>query len=175
MSTITLADILALLERALTNPENPALIRLAEDQRTVAGLARAYLPREVFAFIDDEAAPHHPPGVAYSTPRALRRPLDLTDPGTAHALIPLLALAHGRDPGPGGRGVRWTGLRDADGQRYGWWLSGDPIVPITEPYYIAYVPEPGGDDLEIVASNIANEPDDLAALVMAVRHVLGQP
>ena len=161
----------------VTLNEYRALIMQAE--RSAVRAAQTVLPRSGALLV---ARDHGYTGLP--RPQAWWRPgdrpyvdavLDLTDPGTAHALIPLLALAHGRDPGPGGRGVRWTGLRDADGQRYGWWLSGDPIVPITEPYYIAYVPEPGGDDLEIVASNIANEPDDLAALVMAVRHVLGQP
>ena len=166
MSTITLADILALLGRALTNPENPALIRLAEDQRTVAGLARAYLPREVFAFIDQEAAPHHPPGVAYSTPRALRRPLDLTDPGTAHAVLITLALALGLDPGPGGRACMW--LREPDS----WTLT----TMRGEVFFVTPLRiRKRGDPRFITAGHIANEPDDLAALVMAVRHVLGQP
>lgn len=80
---ITLADLRALLERALTHAENPAIVRLTD--RTVEGLARAYLPRWL-------------PWVKESRE---------TDPGTAHALLVALALALGLDPGVGGVACAW--------------------------------------------------------------------
>ena len=99
---ITLAHLRALLERALTYTKNPAIVRLTD--RTVEGLARAYLPRWL-------------PWVKESRETALmlewavqvygKATLDLTDPGTAHALMVALALALGLDPGVGGLACAW--------------------------------------------------------------------
>lgn len=78
-------------------------------------------------------------------------------------LIPLLALYHGLDPGPGGMRVAWRPLRAASG-RVGWWLSGDD-----EAVYYVTADDGTADDDEIVDDTIATEPDDLAALVAACK------
>jgi len=161
--TLALAHLRRALERGLTT--NPTLLRLPEQERTVGGLAWAYLPREVFAFIDDEAAPHHPPGLAYSPPGVLRRPLDLTDPGTVHAVLVALALALGLDPGVMGVGASWG--------RFGakaWWLEGDSDAAI-------FVSEGASASSwrVVMAPAVAMEPDPINALTLALLHVLEAP
>lgn len=111
-ATITRAVLRRLLDLALTHTANPALARLPDDQRTVAGLARAYVPWSLYL--------HHPGQVSFCVrvehalwtdgafsallPTML---LDLHDPGAANALLIALALAHGYDPGEAALGVSW--------------------------------------------------------------------
>ena len=140
---ITLADLRALLERALTHAENPAIVRLTD--RTVEGLARAYLPRWL-------------PWVKESRETALmlawavqvygKATLALTDPGTAHALLVALALALGLDPGVGGVACAWFKR-----QLGGYILLSDSANWTFD----------------------AAEPDPFKALALAVRHLLENP
>ena len=163
---ITLAHQRSLLERALTHTENPAIVRLTD--RTVEGLALGYLPRTVwrswvhdgpedFRTVDDMRSAVH-------VDWAGRRTLDLTDPGTAHALLVALALTLGLDPGVGGLGVQWTRFMTA------WQLeAGDR-------FYLFLSPTRTGDDeLGREAATVAAEPDPLKALVLAALHVLEHP
>ena len=140
---ITLADLRALLERALTHAENPAIVRLTD--RTVEGVARAYLPRWL-------------PWVKESRETALmlawavqvygKATLALTDPGTAHALLVALALALGLDPGVGGLACAWFKRT----------LGGYILLSDSTNWTFERA-----------------EPDPLKALTLAVRHVLEHP
>lgn len=128
----TLSDLRRALDQALTHTSNAAILRLPESERTVEGLARAYLPRTIYLLAVD--------GQSYrgaTLPGLLQRweiiappPLDLTDPGTACAVLVALALADGRDPGPLGLGVSFYG-DDANGwtlrtpHGYRWWSRPD--------------------------------------------------
>lgn len=108
----TIGDLADLLEMALTHTSNPALRRI-KDRATIIDIAREYLPRTVWM---DE--PHRRAELdvtlevlTQGEERDGTRPLDLTDPGTAHALLVALTLAMGRDPGEGGLGVSWYRTR----------------------------------------------------------------
>lgn len=110
----------AALTRALGHDaaDNPAIGRLAEPDRTLQGLAKAYLPRvwtlstgrpfwraentRTTLMLDSEAA------------------LDLTDPGTVRAVLTALVLERGGDPGPCGLAASWTRLGLGPGE--GWRL-----------------------------------------------------
>ena len=115
---LTLSHLRRLLDMALAHAENPALDRC---ERTVEGVARAYLPRTVWM-----EAPRRRAEVD-SILECLRwgdeadesRPLDLTDPGTVGAVQVALALALGLDPGVMGLGCLWARGRGA------WWLHID--------------------------------------------------
>ena len=195
---ITLTDLRALLERALTHAENPAIVRLAD--RTVEGLARAYLPRLTWWTIPPAPVAHGMfMGSAFTshadTLDMLRKaPLGevltceaaLTDPGTAHALLVALALALGLDPGVGGIGCSWR----PDGP--GWRLEGVAATLAQrgcvwfeqrDQDQLDDATDPGGGDgpletahtLFLHAPTIAAEPDPIKALALAVRHVLENP
>lgn len=181
----TLTDLRALLERALTHAENPAIVRLTD--RTVEGLARAYLPRSVswcwawsLHIRHDGALTDLLSWVADNiiavavAPRPVERAvkhLDLTDPGTAHALLVALALALGLDPGVGGVGCMWGRCGT-----YGRWelatLGG---------YRTIVMDRRSGHTAErsrirhLFAPSVAAEPDPIKALALAVRHVLENP
>jgi hypothetical protein len=157
---ITLTHLRALLERALTHTENTAIVRLTD--RTVEGVARAYLPRWL-------------PWVKESRETALmlewavqvygKATLDLTDPGTAHALLVALALALGLDPGVGGVGVSWT--RDGE---LAWvlsagWASYTFTSIKVHAVFASWLDTP----------TVAAEPDSIKALALAALHVLEQP
>jgi hypothetical protein len=157
---ITLTHLRALLERALTHAENSAIVRLTD--RTVEGVARAYLPRWL-------------PWVKESRETALmlewavqvygKATLDLTDPGTAHALLVALALALGLDPGVGGVDCRWRRHREPawcldGGEQVVWFTSAPMSAPSRWAFY---------------APTVAAEPDSIKALALAALHVLEQP
>lgn len=149
-----LSDLRRALDQALTHTSNAAILRLPESERTVEGLARAYLPRTIYLLAVD--------GQSYrgaTLPGLLQRweiiappPLDLTDPGTAHALLVALALALGLDPGVGGIGVMWERFDAAD------------------PCWILHT-----HGMRIFcasdAPSIATEPDPIKALALALLHV----
>lgn len=182
----TLNDIRRLFEGALKHTDNPAIKRLPEKERTVDGVAVAYLPRVVFAFIgDDGAFTHTPSGVCMSpSPRVLRREVDLTDPGTTHAFLVGFALYLGLDPGEGGLGVSWR----PDGP--GWRLEGVSAT-LTQRACVWFeardreqlddMTDPGGGDGPLNAGHtlflhtpgVAAETDARKALALAVKHVLG--
>lgn len=155
----TLAHLRALLERALTHAENPAIVRLTD--RTVEGVARAYLPRDLWVTFAD--GPWRTlSAVKYAA--AHPRDLDLTDLATRSALLVALALALGLDPGVGGVGVRWMRFMTA------WQLeAGDR-------FYLFLPPTRTGDDeLGREAPAVAAEPDPIKALALAVLHILEAP
>ena len=162
---ITLTDLRALLDRALTHAENPAIARLTD--RTVEGVARAYFPRT--AHTNNGAI-----GVGYALGKLdvyAREVLDLTDPGTTHALLVALSLALGLDPGVGGVGCMWGRCGT-----YGRWelatLGG---------YRTIVMDRRSGHTAErsrirhLFAPSVAAEPDPIKALALAVRHVLENP
>lgn len=164
----TLADLIALLNRCPA--DNPAILRLTESERTVEGIAKAYLPRNIWSrWICDGRLSRNLTG------RVVKRlghvtwcALDLTDPGTAHALLVALALALGLDPGVGGLGVRWTHHDLGDEE---WWCLPGPgaeywAFTSTTMYTTAR---------SIHAPTVAFEPDPIKALCLAVRHVLETP
>lgn len=98
----TLRQLRALLEMT---PDGPARQRAGG---TVEGVARAYLPPSVWK--PPALIPPH--GMA-RTGRQVQADwdafrLDLTDPGTAHALLTALSLAKGYDPRPAALSVSWT-------------------------------------------------------------------
>lgn len=105
-----LSDLRRALDQALTHTSNAAILRLPESERTVEGLARAYLPRTIYLLAVD--------GQSYrgaTLPGLLQRweiiappPLDLTDPGTRYAVLVVLALALGLDPGVSVLEVTWS-------------------------------------------------------------------
>ncbi len=184
----TLSDLRALLERALVHAENPAIQRLPEGERTVEGLAGAYLPRRLHYFNGAtlRGEPHADSfDVAYALAptqptdwpthddvrekariKALSNRLDLTDPGTAHAVLVALALAQGLDPGVGGLACMW--VRDEPG----WSVVGERgDIRFTDPLAIRR----RGDPAQITAVLVALEPDPIKALALAVRHVLEAP
>ena len=170
---ITLAHLRALLERALTHAENPAIVRLAD--RTVEGVARAYLPRWL-------------PWVKEARETALmlewavqvygKATLDLTEPGTAHALLVALALTLGLDPGVGGLDCSWC--RDA-GEGYARWLLRCAVAPEPRPDRALFDAQSEADDDSLIgvrvvaAPTVAAEHDPLKALVLAALHVLEHP
>ena len=139
---ITLTDLRALLDRALTHAENPAIVRLTD--RTVEGVARAYLPCVVcFSDGTDDRLQRC---LHYGT--SVDDALNLTDPGTAHALLVALALALGLDPGVGGVACAWFKR-----QLGGYILLSDSANWTFD----------------------AAEPDPFKALALAVRHLLENP
>lgn len=163
---ITLAHLRALLERALTHAENPTVVRLTD--RTVEGVARAYLPRRMslsFGYQSLSAGQFFDDSARFYT-------LDLTDPGTAHALLVALALALGLDPGAGGMGVQWTRLELDD--QHCWAIHGQPNRDDYMDACFAHrqtrcLSRPLRD---WVIPTVAAEPDPLKALALAVLHVL---
>lgn len=182
---ITLADLRALLERALTHAENPAIVRLTD--RTVEGVARAYMGRGVWITVQGWTGCERPVKYHYWHDRPyVDAVLDLTDPGTAHALLVALALALGLDPGVGGIGCSWR----PDGP--GWRLEGVAATLAQrgcvwfeqrDQDQLDDATDPGGGDgpletahtLFLHAPTIAAEPDPIKALALAVRHVLENP
>jgi hypothetical protein len=163
---ITLAHLRSLLERALTHTENTAIARLTD--RTVEGVARAHLPRWL-------------PWVKESRETALmlewavqvygKATLDLTDPGTANALLVALALALGLDPGVGGVGCMWGRCGT-----HGRW----ELVTFGG-YRMVFMAQRSGHTSErsrirhLFAPTVAAEPDPIKALALAALHVLEQP
>lgn len=168
--SITLSHLRRALDRAPTHPENAAIVRLPESERTVEGLARAYLSRDLWLTFAD--GPWRTlSAVKYAT--AHPRDLDLTDPGTCHAVLVALALALGLDPGPAGLCAAWRPLRAGStlpAPRCGWWLS-----TVDEAVYYVTAADTTGDDDEIVSDAIASEPDPIKALAAALLHTVETP
>ena len=174
--TFSLSEMCSKLEHALTFKKNPALLRLPENERTLEGLVSMYMPRSAefrtgprsFEWIDLQL--HDWSNLKFSRHhvRANTFMFDLTDPGTARALPPLLALALGLDPGPGGRACCWRALHTGIGkrERIGWWLdtAGDHAR-----FYVTTENAMAEALDEVINDDIANEPDDLRALVMACK------
>lgn len=175
---ITLAHLRSLLQRALTHAENPAIVRLTD--QTVEGLVLAYLPHGARVVVTIPAGRAWPqqtyiqtaslgPWLAEPTERST---LDLTDPGTAHALLVALALALGHDPGPMALEVMLSRI-DQPARR----VNGEQEDPIFG--WFLYTTDGGrayyndAEDLAVCA--VAAEPDPIKALGLAVLHVLENP
>lgn len=174
---ITLACFLAILSRALTHTENPAIVRLPELERTVWGLVGAYLPRCVFVSAPPLAGPVPVTEViglnAVMVERRLHWTLDLTDPGTAHALLVALALALGLDPGVGGLEVKWGRMMDART------VFGSDANPRYMDYAL-FSPSLLRSEMlcgrqYLAAPIVAAESDAIKALALAALHVLERP
>ena len=181
---ITLSHLRALLERALTHTSNPAILRLPKGERTVVGLAKAYLSRTVWF----DSAPHPGPDGFHSPHREvfndrvvgcltynswMRLPVDLTEPGTTHALLVTLALALGLDPGVGGLDVKWGRMMDART------VFGSDANPRYMDYAL-FSPSLLRSEMlcgrqYLAAPIVAAEPDPIKALTVAVHHVLENP
>ena len=95
--------------------------------------------------------------------------LDLTDAGTTRALVTLLALVRGHDPGELGLSVAWMPLMcglDAEAPyRRGWYLGNQDTVT----YYVPEIREgyAVGDGSEVEAPEVARENSAINALVRA--------
>ena len=175
---ITIAHLRALLDRALTHTANPAILRLPEAERTVEGLAMAYLARRIYWLRADGVTDETCHAATLSALRCwgtvVSTRLDLTDPGTAHALLVALALALDIDPGMSVVAVGWgdvacdkAALYDSLISGWGLFVGGRRcagwVPPDWKPTWTPYT----------VAPTVAAEPDPLKALVLAVLHVLG--
>lgn len=169
----TLSTLRALLDLALTHPDAPALLRLPVDQRTMEGLARAYLPHDVRLDTDPTGKSEHRNRFTEGVAALLRwgtwptTPLDLTDPGTACALLVALALALGLDPGPLGLGVSWYRYHS------GWCLEGS-IGGYRRTRVFHNIEGAGEHHGWRYAPAIAAEPDDARALSLAATHLLAR-
>ena len=169
---LTLSHLRRLLDMALAHAENPALDRC---ERTVEGVARAYLPR----WLEWTWAPgvgidvgDHGPYATVPMLRALHQGgtqvADLTDPGTVGAVRVALALALGLDPGVMGLGCSWFVLPETPAAPWRrWCLMADHLCDFVS-IDTAYMGS-------IHAPTVANEPDPVRALCLAVLHVLGAP
>ena len=144
------------------HPSNHAILRLQKHDQTVGGIGLAYLPRRVYCVGQEKGV----------IPFSLLHPhlsLDLTEPGTAHALLVALALALGLDPGVGGLRCTWSRFvtcwqvesRAEDGQTR----------------FHVFMPRSHGEDdaLGRSAPTVAAEPDPIKALALAALHVLEHP
>ena len=163
--TLTLSHLRRLLDMALAHAENPALDRC---ERTVEGVARAYLPR----WLEWTWAPgvgidvgDHGPYATVPMLRALHQGgtqvADLTDPGTVGAVQVALALALGLDPGVMGVGSRW--YRNAADTA--WCVAGVDRAAV-------FFTEAGSPRI-FNAPTVAAESDPVRALCLAALHVLG--
>ena len=157
---ITLTQLRALLALALTHTKNPAIMRLTG--LTMEGLVLAYLPRAMAIQGDAWTEGHYAYQRALLVTYSHLCALDLTDPGSAHALMVALALALGLDPGVGGVGCFWCFMDDAS-YRLGT-LAGD--VYFTQFEWI------NDGEHHRFAPTVAAEPDPIKALGLAVLHVL---
>lgn len=165
---ITLSDLRRALEQALTHPENPAILRLPEGERTAEGVARTYLAGVILGTM-----PHGGPILIWPhdvpSEQEARIPLRLVDPGTCHAVLVVLALALWLDPGAGGLDVRWKRLP------CGWMIqAGDRVFRFGD-----RTPPPGCHDVAdrdiFHAPSIATAPDPIKALSAALLHVCPRP
>lgn len=159
----TLNDVRRLLEGALKHDDNPAILRLPESERTVEGVAGAYLPQSLRGR-DGARSLHYYTGHMLLRWSGAER-VDLTDPGTAHALLVALALFLGLDPGEGGLNVAWhRSLSYAT--NIGWHLIANLEYAFVPTAYLL----PTRRDVQ--APEVAAETDARKALALAVRRVL---
>ena len=166
---LTLSHLRRLLDMALAHAENPALDRC---ERTVEGVARAYLPHSLsLTLTDGERAGCMPMETVMwwcASEKKKAWHLDLTDPGTVKMLPVMLALALGLDPGVMGLGCSWFVLPETPAAPWRrWCLMADHLCDFVS-IDTAYMGS-------IHAPTVANEPDPVRALCLAVLHVLGAP
>ena len=166
---ITLTHLRALLERALTHTTNPAILHLSEGEHRAEGVARAYLARKIEMMSPigrgGWRAPWSVVGLLGESPdESGDWRLDLTDPGTAPALLVALALALGLDPGVGGLSVRW--VRNTHNGDWHLCAVGDMAT------FAETDEDPYATGATLRAPTVAVEPDPVRALALAVAHVL---
>jgi len=164
----SLTNLRTLLARAPAGAGNPALLRLPKSERTVEGLARAYLPREIWSVVANGIEAVRPAlilDVDLFMDEIGDRAIHVHEVATGQALLTALTLSLGRDPGVGGLGVLWCRMDDTS-YRLGS-LSGD--IYFTQHEWIA-----NGRD-HLYAPTVAAELDPIKALVLAVGHVLEAP
>lgn len=167
---ITLTHLRAMLERALTHADNPAILRLTDSERTVEGVARAYLGEEVWTIIewaDVDDARATISAIAWRSRSA---------PFRARALVVALSLALGMDPGVGGLSARWMRYDNpgpADMAEHAWIVwGGDALRNNTAIQFVSNRVNDNAPRL-LLAPTVAAEIDPIKALVLAVHHVLG--
>jgi hypothetical protein len=154
------------LERALTFAgDSKALDRLPEHERTVDGLARAYLPN--LLWLDYDGTRMHEDTLAALRSTRWRHPLYVYERSMAHALLVLIALASGHDPGLYGLSVQLDRVDD----------PGDNEEKIACAGWFLYTPTGGldwfdDDEDDQAACTIAAELDPVRASVLALLHVL---
>ena len=165
---LTLSHLRRLLDMALAHAENPALDRC---ERTVEGVARAYLPHSLsLTLTDGERAGCMPMETVMwwcASEKKKAWHLDLTDPGTVKMLPVMLALALGLDPGVMGLGCLWARGRGA------WWLHIDACGEGVYWSHSEIVWTDWPQMQRIYAPTVAAESDPVRALCLAVLHVLG--
>ena len=146
---MTLAD----LRTLLTLARGPAVERVPRP--TIDRLGYRYLPRSIWLVEKDgspEGIPLNHAGLSLTPTDWLDRPLDLTDPGTVHALKVALALALGLDPGAMGVGASWR-----------------PRLRVESSVWTLHTTTG-------FESFVINEPDPIKALILACQHVIkGKP
>ena len=167
---MTLAD----LRTLLTLARGPAVERVPRP--TIDRLGYRYLPRSIWLVEKDgspEGIPLNHAGLSLTPTDWLDRPLDLTDPGTVHALKVALALALGLDPGPLGVSCGWGRTSQT---AFGYLLTGAPLPSSNMPAWLRFdahapVPVDSWGEWYMLAPEVAAEPDPIKALVLACEHV----
>lgn len=167
----TLADLRRLLDMA---PDGPARQRAGG---TVEGMARHYFARLLWVFWPGQSIPEQVP--TNTGIDLMRHPawcggpvrLDMSEDGTRRALLTGLALAMGLDPGVGALGVMW-GRHSSYGRL--------ELVTFGGHHTIFMDRRTGHTSSHsrirhIYAPTVANEPDPVRALALAVAHVLANP
>lgn len=170
---LTPAHVRAAYALVLTHPNNPAILRLPTEQRTVEGVARAYLPRGLWVTEPKCGWTGFPRPRMYwrwDEPVPETAVLDLTDPGTVRALPVLLALALGLDSGVMGLRVSWDRYDDT-----GYWCLSVSLRHVEFCSVVYAQPPEWLGRRKILAPTIATEPDPIRALTLALLHVLEAP
>lgn len=165
-SVVQVGHVRQALTRALTFAgDSKALDRLPEHERTVEGLARAYLPS--LLWLDRDGTRMHEDTLAALQFTRWHHPLYVYERSMAHALLVLIALASGHDPGLYGLSVQFDRVDD----------PGDNEEKIACAGWFLYTPTGGLDwfddnEDDQAACAVAAELDPVRASVLALLHVL---
>lgn len=172
----SLTNLRTLLARAPAGAGNPALLRLPKSERTVEGLARAYLPREIWSVVANGIEAVRPAlilDVDLFMDEIGDRAIHVHEVATGQALLTALTLSLGRDPGVGGFGVRWTRVNGMAGPGSGGWCL-TPLGLHTQIFFAGPASFRWAS-VRLAAPIVAAELDPIKALVLAVLHVLEAP
>lgn len=169
----TLSDLVSLLTRCPA--DSPAMLRLPESERTVVGLAKAYLPPHLFVRREGAVRDR----VYIDTMDLFWRGTYMADVlhvetvGIGHAVVVALALALGLDPGVGGVSCLWEHAGEC------WMLTTSERTIVFEPEDEEHGIAAGDVTFAclswICAPTVALEPDPIKALCLAVRCILETP